>query len=136
MVVVLGRAKSKESEGVSMSEYVIDFRRLGGKNPSVLRERRAISTATGEGSMRTQESCFHSGSSVVGLVVVLDREVVKLDEGGELGSCRGSYLGRAVADMRIGIDFSLLLLRSPGRSRVAIGSGILRPLTSQDSTGR
>ena len=57
----------------------MDFRRLGGKKPRVRRERRPISTATGEGSIITQESCFQGRCWGVGLEGVVEGDVAMLD---------------------------------------------------------
>ena len=50
------------------------FRRLGGKNPSVRRGSRTISTGLGDGPRRTYDTCCHgvskSGSPVAGAVGV------------------------------------------------------------------
>jgi len=54
----------------------------------VRRERRAISTATGEGSITTQESCFQGGSWGLGFEVLVEGDVVMLDNWLDLGSGR------------------------------------------------
>lgn len=65
---------------------VIDFRRAGGKKPSVRRGRRAISTGAGKVAISTQESCVHGASGSREVLAVSDGEavavLVKEDMGG------------------------------------------------------
>lgn len=55
------RGRSNDGR-VDASEYGIDFRRAGGKNPSALRGMRPISIGSVSPGRRTQESCIHGGS--------------------------------------------------------------------------
>lgn len=56
------RGRSKEEDGVAVSEKVSDFRRAGGKKPRVRRGRRAISVGVVSLGRMTQESCFQGDS--------------------------------------------------------------------------
>jgi hypothetical protein len=62
--------------GSELSEKVIDFRRAGGKKPSVLRGMRRISTSSGMFGIRTHDSCL--------------KEVVSCDEVSDSERDRGS----------------------------------------------
>lgn len=85
-----GEPKSKLGLGVAKGDSVlaIDFRRRGGKYPSVRRGSRAISTgwAVGEEERRTQRTCVYGGSSssVVPLSIWLFMLDVTCREGGRL----------------------------------------------------
>ena len=56
------RGKSTDARGVEASEYVIDLRRAGGKNPKALRGIRAICVGFLSFDNSTQESCFQGVS--------------------------------------------------------------------------
>ena len=62
--------------GSEVSEKLLDFRRAGGKKPSVLRGMRSISTGWGMEGIRTHDSCL--------------KEVVSCDEVRERERDRGS----------------------------------------------
>ena len=135
-MVILGRERSSECGGESRSEYAIDFRRRGGKNPRARRERRTISMAVGVESIKTQESCVQG--MVSGLVVESDGDVGRLGIGVELVGCGWDEVDRAGYD-----DFNevvngipSLVLPLPSILSDSFGSDILRPFTPQASTGR
>lgn len=67
--------------------------------------------------------------------MVAEGEVARLVVSGDW-RFEGSNLGRAVVRVALGVKSSLLPCPSPRRSRLTTGSGILRPLTPQESTGR
>jgi hypothetical protein len=108
-------------EDDSRSKYGIDMdlRRERGKNPSVLRGTRPISTGAGKSSIRTHASCFHicSPSTFV-----------------PLSSCVCDSTGAIELPFRSSVE-DFADGPSPKRSRLS-GLGILRPLTEQASAGK
>lgn len=83
-IVMDGRGRSNDVDGVSRSEYDIDFLRARGKNPRPLRGMRQISTAVVWFSKRIQESCVHGWSSVAFDFADLAGELGSLGDEGSL----------------------------------------------------
>lgn len=125
---------SKEDFGVlselarsEVSEKVIDFRRAGGKKPSVLRGMRRISTGSGVLGIRTHDSCLY--------------EVVSCDEVSESERDRGSeelWTSNRAGDGSCKSFFVAVeaLLSDSRRSKFPWTSSSFLPRTPQASTGR
>lgn len=64
-----------------MSDKVWDFRREGGKKPSVRRGMRAISTFSGMPGMETKYSCLYSGSRSELWLGVSDGDMLSVSRG-------------------------------------------------------
>jgi len=127
-MVIEGRGRSKDSEGVSRSEYETDFRRARGKKPRSWRDMRAISMAAGWCSRRIQESWIQ-GSSSEDLEVEVEMvwKVSAAPFGGEAGMRFG---------VMVSVEQRLSSAGSDKKSRLRwSGPATRRPLTLQVSTG-
>ena len=124
---------SSDAIGISRSEKVVDFRLLGGKKPSVLRDKRPISTASVKPSIITHDSCFHGWSS--GSEADTDGEVCILEKGVPWTSGDSAAPRQGLCAL-VGVAIDSSIIPSFERPDEFPGSGNLRPFTPHASTGK
>ena len=119
-----------------ISEYCIDFRRAGGKNPRFRRGMRTISIGEAKCSTLTQESCVPRVSRSREWVVAKDGDVAALERGAGWADAALEDEGHCGL-ARVGVDMESSLPSSSRRSKVEEdGDGTFRPLMLHASTGR